>query len=406
MQYRQGNPADQAGDSHLPEQVPVQVQNSEQVSHPNGLVPACHRGITTSVQVKFRSVSSQPIVTQDRELEKIFNVIEKVSQTNATVLILGESGTGKEVFAKLIHESSNSSGAFVPVNCAAIPDSLLESELFGYEKGAFTGATQSKVGRFQLAENGTIFLDEIGEMSPHLQVKLLRVLQERIVEPVGGIKPRSVNVRVIAATNVNLREKVKAGSFREDLYYRLHVVPVELPPLRERKDDITMLAGYFSEIFAERYNVNKLVLSPEVEELFQCYSWPGNVRELQNLMERLSILVDTPEVTLEHVPEHILNEQKIGLNERVCMRLPEGGVDFNMVVDSFESSLITQALTRTGGNKKAAAELLGLNRTTLVEKIKKRKLAQAIEETDDDNYSPSNHIANNDASYYEGKPVV
>ena len=167
-----------------------------------------------------------------------------------------------------------------------------------------------------------------------------------------------------------------------------------------------MLAGYFCEIFAERYNVNKLALSPEVEELFQRYSWPGNVRELQNLMERLSILVDTPEVMLEHIPEHMLDDQRAGLNERVCMRLPEGGVDFNMIVDSLESSLISQALTRTGGNKKAAAELLGLNRTTLVEKIKKRKLAQAIEETDDENYPQPDHLANSDARYYEAKTVL
>ncbi|MCB0358653.1 MAG: sigma-54 factor interaction domain-containing protein, partial [Bdellovibrionales bacterium] len=178
------------------------------------------------------------IVTADGEMEKIFHVAERVAATNSTVLILGESGTGKELIARAVHDLSGVKGAFVPVNCGAIPDNLLESELFGYEKGAFTGAVSSKPGRFVLANNGTIFLDEIGEMTPSLQVKLLRVLQERIVEPVGGVKPQPVNVRVVAATNVNLWEQVQQGKFREDLFYRLQVVPIELPPLRTRKDDV------------------------------------------------------------------------------------------------------------------------------------------------------------------------
>lgn len=314
------------------------------------------------------------IVTNEPKMHAVFDIIRKVAKTNSTVLILGESGTGKELVARAIHEMSNVSGHFVPVNCGAIPDNLLESELFGYEKGAFTGAMQSKPGRFSLANNGTIFLDEIGEMSPHLQVKLLRVLQEKVVEPVGGIKSQKINVRVIAATNVNLAEMVKKGNFREDLFYRLQVVPVDIPALRERPCDIELLAKHFAKHFADENSAKPLLFSPEVLTAFQNYFWPGNVRELQNLIERLSILVEGGAVYLEHIPQHIICDSANYSFSALQTTLPEKGIDFNEVIENFENALITQALERTGGNKKAAAELLKLNRTTLVEKIKKKGL--------------------------------
>lgn len=329
-----------------------------------------------------RSTALNGIVTGNAEMHRIFDLLERVSRANSTVLILGESGTGKELVARAIHEMSGVKGNFVPVNCGAIPDNLLESELFGHEKGSFTGAIQSKPGRFLLAENGTIFLDEIGEMSPHLQVKLLRVLQEKVVEPVGGIKSKPVNVRVIAATNVNLREAVRQGRFREDLFYRLQVVPVTLPSLRARGDDVLVLADAFAKRFAKENDRRPLVFSPEVCQVFQQYSWPGNIRELENLIERLSILVESDAVYLSDLPPEFTSEPGSSAGSTSSMVLiPSDGVDFNALVENFENSLILQALERTGGNKKAAAKLLKLNRTTLVEKIKKKGLI--VSEGDD-----------------------
>jgi transcriptional regulator with PAS, ATPase and Fis domain len=316
------------------------------------------------------------IITTDPGMNKIFNVIERVAETNSTVLILGESGTGKEMIARSIHDLSGVKGNFVPVNCGAIPDNLLESELFGYEKGAFTGAVNSKPGRFMLADGGTIFLDEIGDMSPHLQVKLLRVLQERVVEPVGGLKPKPVNVRIIAATNVNLRTKVKEGKFREDLFYRLQVVPVELPALRDRVEDLELLLRFFAEKFAKSIGRRPVLFSEAVIDALQEYRWPGNVRELENLVQRLSLLVDGDEVHLEDLPLSYISRES---NKELFIggiqaHLPASGIDFNTLIEEFENKLIMQALERTKGNKKAAAELLNLNRTTLVEKIKKKGL--------------------------------
>ncbi|MFN8388987.1 MAG: sigma-54 dependent transcriptional regulator [Bdellovibrionota bacterium] len=321
-----------------------------------------------------RAPGMRGIITADQAMEKIFRVVEKVAETNSTVLVLGESGTGKELIARAIHELSGCRGHFVPVNCGAIPDNLLESELFGHEKGAFTGAVMSKPGRFVLADGGTIFLDEIGEMSPHLQVKLLRVLQDKVVESVGGLKPRQVNVRVIAATNVNLADQVREGKFREDLFYRLQVVPITLPALRERPGDIPALVNHFSRKFAERNDRRPLVFSDEVMQAFMRYSWPGNVRELENFIERLSILVDSNAIYLSDLPAHVLQGGAQSVATGLSLALPEAGLDFNQVVEQFENTLILQALERTQGNKKAAARLLNLNRTTLVEKIKKKGL--------------------------------
>lgn len=226
---------------------------------------------------------------------------------------------------------------------------MLDSELFGYEKGAFTGASGSKPGRFQLADNGTIFLDEIGDMTPQLQVKLLRVLQTKIIEPIGGTKSREINVRVIAATNANLREKVRNGSFREDLYYRLQVVPIELPPLRTRAEDIPILANYFSNIYSSQMGTEPLRFTDEVTETLLRYNWPGNVRELENLVERLSILADECTISISDLPPHMLEDSNRYSMANTTPSLPDSGVDFNRLVEDFENSLIIQALERTKG---------------------------------------------------------
>jgi transcriptional regulator with GAF, ATPase, and Fis domain len=319
------------------------------------------------------------IMTGCAEMHKIMSVVEKVSRTRSTVLILGESGTGKELVAKAIHAMSGRAGKLVPVNCGAIPEDILESELFGHEKGAFTGAVSSRIGRFQLADGGTIFLDEIGEMSPKLQVKLLRVLQERKVDPVGSTRSIDVDVRVIAATNKDLAEEVKAGRFREDLFYRLQVVPVTLPPLREREGDVELLAQHFLERHAAELNRPELCFSNESLRTLASYNWPGNIRELENLVERIAILSESDEIQAEQLPEYLSQVVRLPSSPAFDMALPQIGVDFNALVDDYENKLITTALSQTGGNKKAAAKLLGLNRTTLVEKIKKKGLESKIE---------------------------
>ncbi len=313
------------------------------------------------------------------EMQKIFGVVEKVAKTRSTVLILGESGTGKELVARALHSLSGRSGRLVPVNCGAIPEDILESELFGHEKGAFTGAIASRVGRFQLADSGTIFLDEIGEMSPKLQVKLLRVLQERKVDPVGSAKSIDVDVRVIAATNKDLAEEVKAGRFREDLFYRLQVVPVNLPPLRERFGDIQLLAEHFLRRQADELAKPTLLFSDSTLSVLNQYSWPGNIRELENLVERVAILSEEGPIEPSQLPPHLNETRSVAPTHMGDMTLPPMGVDFNALIEEYENRLISTALNQTGGNKKAAAKLLGLNRTTLVEKIKKKGLEARIE---------------------------
>ncbi len=322
-------------------------------------------------------------------MQKVYSMIEKIADTESTVLITGESGTGKEVVARTIHyNSSRSQGPFVPLNCAAIPKDLLESELFGHEKGAFTGAVNTRIGRFELANNGTIFLDEIGELHPSLQVKILRVLQEREFERVGGIKTVKVDVRILAATNKDLEKAVHEGSFREDLFYRLNVIPVHLPPLRKRKEDIPILIDHFMNIFCKKKKKDLLKVPAETMECFLSYRWSGNVRELENLIERIVILNDTGMVMVEDLPErfHVDRSEKGRAtashqadqgheylpSASSGMVLPADGIDMNEVLDDLEKGLILQALDRSGGVKKKAAELLGLNRTTLLEKLKKK----------------------------------
>ena len=322
-------------------------------------------------------------------MQKVYSMIEKIADTESTVLITGESGTGKEVVAKTIHyNSSRSQNPFIPLNCAAIPKDLLESELFGHEKGAFTGAVNTRIGRFELANGGTLFLDEIGELHPSLQVKLLRVLQEREFERVGGTKTVKVDVRILAATNMDLEKATHEGNFREDLFYRLNVIPVHLPPLRKRKEDIPILVDHFMHIFCKKKKKDIIKVPPMTMEYFLTYRWPGNVRELENLIERIVILNDTGTVMIDELPERFHAEKcekfypvdgqyptqaQESVPERSSgMVLPAEGLDLNDVLNELEKGLILQALERSAGVKKKAAELLGLNRTTLLEKLKKK----------------------------------
>ena len=335
--------------------------------------------VSTSDETQTRPTTFLGILSGSTEMRRIFGVVEKIARTNATALVLGESGTGKELIARAIHRLSGRTGKLVPVNCGAIPEEILESELFGHERGSFTGAIASKIGRFQLADGGTIFLDEIGEMSPKLQVKLLRVLQERVIEPVGSTRSIEVNVRVIAATNKDLREEVKAGRFREDLFYRLQVVPIELPALRNRGRDPITLAEHFLRKICDTMNRRPMSLTARAQERLLSYKWPGNVRELENLVERIAVLSDKDSIDSADLPDYIAAG---GGKETIIAtidELPQSGVDFNLLVDDYETKLITLALSRTHGNKKAAAKLLRLNRTTLVEKIKKKGLENKIE---------------------------
>lgn len=341
------------------------------------------------------------MIGRSAQMLELFDLISCVAEEGeSTVLVQGESGTGKELIARAIHENSpRKNGHFVPVNCAAIPDELLESELFGYVKGAFTGAQQSKIGRVQFADGGTLFLDEIGDMKPTLQAKLLRVLQEREVEQVGGVRPTKVDVRVIAATHQNLEQLVADGQFREDLYYRLAVIPLQAPPLRDRKDDIPILVDKFIVQFSRRKSDQPTRIDPVAMRSLQGYAWPGNVRELENLIQRLVILHRGKCVTLKELPEKYRAEpipeeelpQRLSVETLVqeieaaedpagpAIAPPEAewtadGLDFNGLISEFEDKLILQALSRTGGNKKEAARLLNLKRTTLIEKIKKKNL--------------------------------
>jgi transcriptional regulator with PAS, ATPase and Fis domain len=348
-------------------------------------------------------------------MQQLFSLIAKLAEDDiSTILIQGESGTGKELVAKAIHaKSSRVRGNFVPVNCAAIPDDLLESELFGYTKGAFTGATNSKVGRIEYADGGTLFLDEIGDMKPALQAKLLRVLQEREFEPVGGLKATPVDVRVIAATHRELERLVTEGKFREDLYYRLSVIPVEIPPLRERLEDIPLLLNYF----VKHYGANKKAAlkgfdHQSLQNLCN-FHWRGNVRELENLVQHMTILYGGEEVTLEMLPDKYRADSQAGLGNNttppeqipeidvsppeqlmlfsqayqtdeppIPEEWPEEGLDFNSLINDFETQLIARALKMTGGNKKEAARVLNLKRTTLLEKIKKKGIQDTWKEED------------------------
>jgi DNA-binding NtrC family response regulator len=314
------------------------------------------------------------IVGSSSALRSVLDVVAKVADSDSTVLVTGESGTGKELIARAIHYNSRrAERMFVTVNCGAIPEELLESELFGHVRGAFTNAVNHREGRFSLANGGTIFLDEIGDMSTNLQVKLLRVLQDRTFEPVGSSKTISVNVRVIAATNQDLEEAIRSRRFREDLFYRLNVIPIEAPPLRMRREDIGLLTQHFLERTSRTRGRPAPALSSEALALLSAYDWPGNVRELENLIERLVTLGGDREITAADLPSNLCRINAPALS---ALRVPATGLSFRNVVEEVEEKLIRDALELTHGNKNQAARLLGLNRTTLLEKMKRRATPQ------------------------------
>lgn len=333
-----------------------------------------------------KTTSNSPVMQQ------VYRLAKKVAVSDSTVLILGETGTGKEVISTAIHQwSRRCDKPMIKVNCGAIPDNLLESELFGYEKGAFTGASSSKPGRFEIADGGTVFLDEIGDISPQLQVKLLRVLQERTFERLGGVRPVSVNVRIIAATNKDLKEAVKTGEFREDLYYRLNVVPIQLPPLRERKEDIEDLVNVFLRSSAGISGCAVKSMSPEAMTCLKNYNWPGNIRELENIVERCVVITEDDIIDADSLPPEITSyttdpgqesespdpDHAAGTSSAVSGAAPETADSLSSAIDDREREVIIKALKENGGNKTKTALALGISRRSLHRKIQKYDITEA-----------------------------
>jgi len=323
------------------------------------------------------AVSFGSMIGNSKEIMKVYTLINKVAATSANILILGESGTGKELAARAIHESSPRAGMpFITINCGGIPETLLESELFGYMKGSFTGAHMDKAGLFEMAGGGTIFLDEIGELPPVLQVKLLRVVQEKTFRRIGGSADIKVDVRIISATNQNLAEKVKDGSFREDLYYRLNVIPIPLPPLRERKEDIPVLTRHFIEKYSREFNKEIRTISLYALELLMEYQFPGNIRELENIIER-SVALEASNIIL---PENLIlsrNSEKAETFEH--FDIPGEGIQLNAVLADCERQWITKALEKSRGSKTKAAELLHITPDSLRYRIEKLGLEERSE---------------------------
>ena len=308
------------------------------------------------------------IIGESVAMHQVFDIVQQVAPTRATVLVSGETGTGKELIAHAIHNlSSRKKGPFIAVHAAALPSALLESEMFGHEKGSFTGAIEQRIGRFELANGGTLFLDEIGELEPQMQVKLLRVLEERAFERVGGQKTIEVDVRLIAATNKDLKKQVAGGKFRDDLFYRLSVVTIGLPPLRERRDDIPLLVSAFLQQCSEDNNKNVTELTPDAMNVLMAYDWPGNVRELRNAIEQMIVLSRSEKLSLRDVPAGI-----------------RGGADLTkisvvrngMTVEEAEKELIVKALKELNGNRTRAAEKIGMSRRTLHRKLKRYGLEE------------------------------
>ena len=315
----------------------------------------------------------EQLVGASQPIQEVMEFVQKVADSDSTVMIQGESGTGKELVARMLHFNSfRKDRPLVPVNCGAIPENLLESELFGHEKGAFTGATHSRMGRFELANGGTIFLDEIGEMSLPLQVKLLRVLQEREFERVGGSRTIHVDVRIVAATNQDLETLVEEKRFRKDLFYRLNVIPIVIPPLRERRSDIPLLIDHFLTRFNQSKHTEISGLAPDAIRTLTEYDWPGNIRELENMIERLVVLKKRGVLSIGDLPEKICRRASgPELTERF-IRFNEDGINLSSEVELYEKHLIMEALRKANGVTARAAQLLHLNRTTLVEKLKRK----------------------------------
>ena len=311
-------------------------------------------------------------IGQSEEIVNLKELAMKVSATDSTVLIRGESGTGKDLIAKAIHAASNrASGPFVTINCAALPETLLESELFGYKKGAFTGAIKDKEGLFRVADGGTFFLDEVGNTTPAIQVKLLRVLEDKIVTPVGDTKPIEVDVRLIAATNADLEEEVKAGRFRSDLFYRLNVIPLYIPPLRERTDDLPILANHFIGKYCQRNGVSLKMLTPEALEALHKYDWPGNVRELENCIERAVLFSHEQTIDVSDFPSKISEGKRSAI---ISSDTPE-----TPTLESIEKAYIYYIMNETKGKKSKAAKLLGIDNSTLYRKLERYKLVEKLE---------------------------
>jgi transcriptional regulator with PAS, ATPase and Fis domain len=315
------------------------------------------------------------IIGRSHKMQEVFHLVERVADCDSTILITGETGTGKGLVAKAIHQKSKRKNKpFISINCGAIPENLLESELFGHVRGAFTGATVSKSGKFELAHGGTIFLDEIGDMSPDLQVKVLKVLEEGEFEQVGGAKTIKVDVRILAATHRDLPAEVQNGNFREDLFYRLYVIPIGLPSLRERKSDIPYLAAYFMDMSNRKNNRELEGISEDAMQILLSYSWPGNVRELRNIVERLVVLKGSGKLSAHDLPVELKGAN--GYKTSQGIEISDDGICLNSAVTEFEKALILQSLEKTKWVKNKAAKLLQLNRTTLVEKIKRHRIQQ------------------------------
>ena len=325
---------------------------------------------------RFRDRHAPFILGDDPKLLDVFRIIERVADTDCSVLITGESGTGKELVARAVHQASDRrDGPFITVNCAAIPENLLESELFGHTRGAFTGATVARQGKFTAADGGTIFLDEIGELPLGLQAKLLRVVQEKEVSAVGECRSQRVDVRIVVATNRNLEQMVQAGDFREDLYYRVQVVPIELPALRNRRGDIAELARHFVTRTNRRRGRDVEGIEAPALAALEAYEWPGNIRQLENTIERMVLLCSGTVLEVCDLPDKLQQASDAASGRRSSPpTLPQEGIQLRDAVEEFENALMLQALERTGWNKNRAAALLHMNRTTLVEKLKKKSL--------------------------------
>jgi two-component system response regulator HydG len=307
------------------------------------------------------------MVGQSEAMQRIFKLVRKVASADSTVYVYGESGTGKELIARALHEAGpRSKGSFIKINCGALAESILESELFGHEKGAFTGAIKRRLGRFELADGGTLFLDEIGDVSPAIQLKLLRVLQEREFERVGGTETVKVDVRVVSATNKDLKKEVEAGRFREDLFYRLHIIPITLPPLRERREDIPLLAKHFLEKLAKRTRAQARDIAPDAMQALCAHAWPGNVRELENVIEQVLVFAEGDLITLADLPAP-MSERAVGEQ----LAVPQDGRPLNDVLEELERQLIVRAFVKAEGVKTETARLLGIKTSALYYKLEK-----------------------------------